>query len=285
MLTAVAILVGSGVLTRYARGQHGKRLRTDVLTELEILIKAQATCLMIVPNVLRGLTVLPGTYALVPVIDVVKSLTMAHATTGKTYEPRTEGRDSLGQVFAKPMSLEGIVRKEAYHVYGNAVLFQRCQHQSDLTLRGFLVNNQRQGIASPVLTFDLYLLFCEHLALVIDKAHQQLILASILAADKDREVELLEWFSHQSTPPCVIECVLLGQEHIVGIVFAQRLCRADADRMIALPCGRCVPPTMVVGGVLEITVLNKFRIKATIGSIADVLEENTHQSVADRLLL
>ena len=285
LLTAVTVLVGSGVLTGYARSQHGKRLGTDILTELEVLVEAQPACLMVSPNILRGLSVLPRAYTLVPVIDVVKSLSMAHASPGETHKLWMKGCDGLCQVFAEPMSLEGVVGKEAHHVYGDAVVFQRGQHEPDLTLQGFLVNDQRQSVALPALSLDFHLLFCKHLALVVDQTHQQLVLASIVATDKNGEVKLPERLSHHSAPPRIIECVLLGQKYIVRIVFAQGLHRADTNRMIALPCRRSIPTTMIVGSILEIAVLDKFSIEASIGSITDVLKENTHQPVTDRLLL
>ena len=50
---------------------------------------------MITPDVLRGLAVLPGADALIPVINVVESLTMAHAATREAYEPRMKGSDGL----------------------------------------------------------------------------------------------------------------------------------------------------------------------------------------------
>ena len=210
---------------------------------------------------------------------------MAHAATGEAYKPGMEGRDGLRQVLAKPVSLESVVGEEAHHVHVNAVFFQRRQHESYLTLHCFLVNDQRQSIALPALTLNLYLLFCKHLALVVDETHEQLILMSILATGKDREVELLKRLRLHAPPPRIIECVLFGQEHIMRIVCAQGISRADTDRMIALPCRRSIPTMMIAGRILEVTVLNKFGIETAVGRIADVLKENAHQTVADRFLL
>ena len=42
---------------------------------------------------------------------------------------------------------------------------------------------------------------------------------------------------------------------------------------------------MVSGDVFKVAILNKFCIKTTIGSIADILEEDTNQFVADGFLL
>ena len=42
---------------------------------------------------------------------------------------------------------------------------------------------------------------------------------------------------------------------------------------------------MVAFCILEVTILHQFGIQATVGSIADVLEEHSHQLVADSFLL
>ena len=71
---------------------------------------------MVVPDVEIGLTILPRADGLVPMIDVVESLTMSHATTGEANELRFQCSDGLCKVFTESMALVGVLREERNHV-------------------------------------------------------------------------------------------------------------------------------------------------------------------------
>ena len=52
-----------------------------------------------------------------------------------------------------------------------------------------------------------------------------------------------------------------------------------------MPCRRCFPFFAVTAVVFEVTVLYELGIESAIGCIADVLEKDAHELVADVFLL
>ena len=70
------------------------------------------------PDIEIGLTVLQRPDGVLPVIDIVESLSVTHATTREAHEFRLQGRDGLSQVFAQSVltMLESLLREEAHHI-------------------------------------------------------------------------------------------------------------------------------------------------------------------------
>ena len=118
LLSAKTVGVGSGVLTWHTGSEHWQRLRSNVLTELEILEESESASLMIAPDVSVGNTVVERTHGMVPVVDIVKSVAVAHAASWETHKLRVQVGNRLRKVASESVlsSLECILREEAYHV-------------------------------------------------------------------------------------------------------------------------------------------------------------------------
>ena len=69
------------------------------------------------------------------------------------------------------------------------------------------------------------------------------------------------------------------------IVLAQRVLGSNLYRLCRVPGSRSVPPTVIPWRILEVAVLDELGIEAAVGGIANVLEEDAYQLVADGLLV
>ena len=88
LLSAVATGVVGRVLAGNASGKHRQGLCADVFAELEILVEAQSACLVIVPDVSVRHAVFRSAYGVVPMVDVVESVSVAHAAARKPHKLR-----------------------------------------------------------------------------------------------------------------------------------------------------------------------------------------------------
>ena len=294
LLTAEALAVGSRVLAGHAGCQHGQRLGTDVLAELEILQEAQSARLVVVPDVHVGLAVLPGAYGVLPVVDVVESLSVAHAAAGESHELRLQRGDGLSQVAAQAVALVGVLREERYHVEGSlsALLAHDAQLASLHVVVGehgglqallLLVGVEHERIAMPALAFSLQPAFSHHRAVVGHEGHRELLLLAVLQAYVAREV-VAGTLVDDAVPAAVQQRVGI-HHHVVRIVLRQRFVGGQLHARRGLPCRQRIPAAMVAGRVFEVAVLHQFGIQPAVGGIADVLEEHADELVADGLLL
>ena len=73
---------------------------------------------MVVPNISVRYSVIERSYGVMPVVDVVKTITMTHTPTWKPDKFRMQVRYSFREVGTKSvlMSLESILREKADHV-------------------------------------------------------------------------------------------------------------------------------------------------------------------------
>ena len=62
---------------------------------------------------------------MIPVVDILQSLTMAHATAGEAHELRMKVGNDLRQVLTQAIlsPLERLLRKERHHVYAYTCYF------------------------------------------------------------------------------------------------------------------------------------------------------------------
>ena len=129
LLPSYALCVGGRILTGHARSQHGQRLGTDILAELEVLKEAQATRLMVAPDVEVRLAILQRAYGVVPMVDILKALAMTHAATGEAHELRLQVGNHLCQVFSQTVLsvLERLLREETDEVDARCGLLQADQ--------------------------------------------------------------------------------------------------------------------------------------------------------------
>ena len=70
---------------------------------------------------------------------------------------------------------------------------------------------------------------------------------------------------------------------VVGVDGALGAYGDGAALALELPCGEAMPSAAVGGRVLEVAVLDEFAIESAIGSVADILKEDTDELVADGL--
>ena len=91
------------------------QLKPDEWDRLDKRINAS---LMIAPDVSVGNTVVERPHGVVPVVDIVKSVAVAHAASWETHKFRVQVGNRLRKVASESVlsSLECILREEAYHV-------------------------------------------------------------------------------------------------------------------------------------------------------------------------
>ena len=118
LLTTYAIAIGIGVLTRHTSSQYRQRFCTNVLTELEILEEAKSTRLVVAPDVEVGLAILQRTYGVIPMIDIIHTLSMTHTATRETHKLGFQGCNSFRQILAKSILTphKRLLREETDHI-------------------------------------------------------------------------------------------------------------------------------------------------------------------------
>ncbi len=102
-----------------ATGKDGKRLHAHILAELEILEVTNLHGLVVTPGILDSLTCLLGTNGCLPTIGIPETITttVCHTTTGETHELGIQTLESLCQVLTYTMTMIGVLRYEADHIY------------------------------------------------------------------------------------------------------------------------------------------------------------------------
>ena len=90
---------------------------------------------------------------------------------------------------------------------------------------------------------------------------------------------------HRHAVPSLIAERIVAHHHAVAVPFSDGVVGGGADVAVGVPGGGGVPLPAVGGAVFEVSVLHHLGIESAIGCIADILEEDTDQFVADLLLL
>ena len=88
----------TGILTWYTRRQYWYRLRTYILTELEILKVTQTSCLMIPPQVAQRFSGLQRANGTFPVVNIVYAVAMSYTSARKTDKTRMKIGQRLSQI-------------------------------------------------------------------------------------------------------------------------------------------------------------------------------------------
>ena len=291
-------------LAAHATGQDGHRLHTHVLTELEVLEVTHLHRLVVAPGVLQGLARLHGAYGSLPAVGVPETVTASvyHTSTRETHELGVQALECLGQVLADAMSVVGVLRHEPHHVEVHLALLQHENLQ--VGIGTVLGGNEHSLILLPLLVIDVEGCLGQHLRLVTgnDQHHADRFCLAADIAHEDAEVVLgtrldrhaVETVIAQSHTRPAVEVVVVTDAlridtHIGGVVGMDGLVVAIHDvagrvaRTQETPVGTGSPSVTHHGAVLEGTVLHEVGIQATVGSIADVLEEDTDKFVTDGL--
>ena len=279
LLSGYALGIGSRVLTGHTGRQHGQRLGADVLAEQEILVEAQSARLVVVPDVFVGFALPERTDGLVPAVDIVESLAVAHATAGETHELGMQGGDGLSQVFAQSVlaPFKRRLREEAHHVNGSLALVKG--NDDKLCTAVGTRRREHSLIAAPALALALQRGLRNGGAV----AGAQLYAEALLATHKHGEVIVPALLQGYAVPPLVPQRVstdngmmwILGREGI-GV--------GDDDVARRVPGGGGAPLAAVAAGVFEVAVLYELGIETAVGRVADVFEEDAYELVADGLL-
>ena len=104
-----------------ARRDHGKRLRPDILAELEKFIEAQPKGLIIIPGVPAGRPAVRGAERILPAVHprpvpAVQGTDMGQAASRKTHKPGPHVPQQAGNVLPQsvPSFQEGVLRKQGH---------------------------------------------------------------------------------------------------------------------------------------------------------------------------
>ena len=227
---------------------------------------------------------------MVPMINIVNTLTMAHAATRKSHKLRLQLSNSFSKILAQSVSLVGIVREQRYHVECHSSILLASHHQSAvyslvaIHLCALLVCGiQRKSISLPLLAYYLQLTLSHHVAIFSNQCHAEFLFLARDVASIDREI-VCRTTVYDAIPSLVIQGI--GSNHgIMRIVLAQRIFGSYSDRSIALPCCYGTPSLMVVACIFEVAILHKFGIESAIGSIADIFEKHTNKLIRNSLAL
>ena len=283
LLSADTLGVGGRVLAGHAGCQYGQRFGTDVLAELEVLIEAQSARLVVAPDVEVGLAVLQRADGLVPVVYVLQSLTVGHATAGESHELRFQVGNHLCQVAAQAVLAvhKGLLREERNHVDTHVGRLQRHDGQPGFGIA--TLGGEHGGIPCPSTGRRLQFTLGQHSTILADELNHKVLLLTA-AQYVHREVVLLTLLHGDAVPALVPEGVFRPQQGVVRIVLAERVLGGNLYGARRVPGRRCVPFAAVLAVVFEVAVLDELSVEAAIGSIADVLEEDADEVGADGLL-
>ena len=245
---------------------------------------------MIAPDIEVGLTVLERTNGVVPVIDVLHSLSMTHTATREAHELGLEIGDDLCEVLTKTVltAHEGFLWEEADDVDTCLLVLQSCNGETSLlTSLGGL---QHSLVFLPVCPLGLDLGLGNDATFLRDQGDDEVFLQLALAlwgrdiAHEHREVVLGTCCDSDAVPSFVIDGVV-AQYGIMGIVLAQWIDGDDNHRFRTTPGGGGTPATMVLRDIFEVAILDEFGVESSISGITDILEEDTNELVADGFLL
>ena len=200
LLSADALRIRLGILTRYTSSQYWQRLSAHILTPLEILEESQLTGLVIVPDIESRFSVFQFTDTLLPMIDVAESLSVEHTSTWKTYEARLQLSDGLSKILSQTMTFVGILRHQAHHIYGYLFLSLRQEGKTGILAQFtfiFICDDKLRFVFSPIRSlhlqlslgyrksFLIYECYCELLFLAVDTTGIQTHFVSSTTLDDD----------------------------------------------------------------------------------------------------
>ena len=136
---------------------------------------------MIAPDVKVGLTVLQWSDGMVPVVDIVQTLSMAHATTRESYEFGFKVGDDLCQILTKPVLTvhECLLREQTHHIDAALVFLQSCDGQTSLAAG--LLSRKHCLILLPVVPLGFYLGLGNHLSVLSHQRDDEVFLQLALA--------------------------------------------------------------------------------------------------------
>ena len=209
-----------GTLTAYATGQNGYRLHTEVLAELEVLIVAKGTTLVITPGVLQLAACLLRTDGGLPAVGIPEAVTTAmnHATAREAQELRLEIGQRLSQILTQTMALISILRHQRYHVD----IHIACVQHQDLE-RSLLTGRFRREhclILLPVVVVHVDDSLCQQLRIpgrpslrLLNEGDTHLFGTTVHITHKSREVILLTSL-HRDT----VETVVLQSEALPAFI-------------------------------------------------------------------
>ena len=281
LLSTNTLGVGGRVLAGYAGSQHGQGLSADVFAKLEILEEAQSACLMVIPDVEVGLALLQQTHGVLPMIDIVETLSVRHASAREAHELRMQGGNGLGQVLTHTVlaTFEGVLREERDHIHAHVSCLQGYDDQPGLVVGG--CGSEHGGILFPVAGTCLERALGQHIAVLSDQQNVKVLLLSA-SEDIHGEIVFFAHFNGDSVPSFVPQGVR-PQQCIVRIVGMQGMLGSNLYGPRRMPgCGG-IPAAMVLLRIFEVAILDELGIEAAVGSIADILKEDADELVADGL--
>ena len=296
-----------GTLAAHTAWEDRHRSCTKVFTQLEVLVIAELHCLVISPSVLELHTFFLWTHCCLPAIGVPESVATSvnHASTREAHELRLQSFECLAKILAQAMSLVCLFWQERYHIHVHHALLQCYELQA--CVGEVLVSLDHCLVFLPVLAIDLdgCLTEAEHLwELLHTLQHYAHVLSVASSVTQEcREVvflalldiytieafvgkthtipsvevrlAVLDALNHYAHIGRVVLVELFDAAHIVDIACRVAVCHA-------LPCCARSPTVALVRRIFERAVLYKLGIQTAIGSIADILEENTEEILTDR---
>jgi len=285
-----ALLRGVGVLelAGESAGDDGQGLAAEVFAELEELEEAETVTLEVVgieavaegvvPAVLVQRTVLNGAYAVLPLVAGLEVCTLYDAASGESEHARVHVGECLSQVAAHAVltTLPGVGGEEGDMLHVSRGLVA-CEEDAEGTLRLRLRRRERGGVLLPLLAADLYVdsgkaLVFTHRG-IVNETHLEGALAAFGATGPEGEAVGLVLHDGNTEEAFVLkarELVAVAgvfQTHIVGIAL-------EGSVVFHLEVTEGAPAHEALGE-LERAVLHHLGIEAAVGSVVDILEEDT----------
>ena len=262
---------------------------------------------MVSPDVVGWLAIFLRTHALLPVVNVLEPLTVEHAAAREAHEARLQVGNGLGKVFTQSMTLVSILWFETYQVYRHFLLALRQDGEPDVlaqfALLGdgfagefaliFIGHDELRLIFLPVCALHLNLGLAYRQSLLVYERQGEVFLLGIDAAGVQAHLvdgwlmlTLLALNGSSATDGDAVPAYIINrysaQNGIMGIVLAHPVFGGDALFLYPHPCRGGIPLVAVVFLViLKVAVLQHFCRESSVGSAADVFEEDTHQLVGD----
>ena len=152
VLRSSLIASAATVLARHTGSKHRYRLRTDVLTELEILIEAQSACLVVMPDIVVTLPLPQVSDGGLPMVYVVDTVAMRCTSAREADEARLQISDSLSEILAQSVAatLVSILWKERHEVQIQLSPLLWFYHQ--LCRLGICRSLERYALPAPLLS-------------------------------------------------------------------------------------------------------------------------------------
>ena len=259
-----------------------ERLGVQILGKLQILIKSHTVAGAVTPvYVLMTWTFLDRTDGLLPVESILwRLLSFNVATAWETDELRMDIIEELSQIRAQAiLAILESRREEAYHIENDGTL--SVGYEFELSLGIVSVGCQLCRIFGPLLAnLGVECGFCIHLiALGVGEASLQSALVATFSPEREFIGSALHgvdspeafvdergcccWFGSDSKLECLALC-------IVEQTLIDELC---IDLCTFL--GGSLPGRNILVVILEGTIADEFGIETAVGSMVDILEEDT----------